>query len=351
MLDFLRNLTKTAGEKQQELLNAYLDDALRPRQRQRFERQLAQDAELQQNLDQQRLLKEQLRQLPRRRVPRNFTLDPAIYGRPQREPLLQLYPALRLATVLTAFFFVLAIGLGTFSAQLAQPSMAPAAADLAMTAEEAAQEAPAAEVAQGAAAEFVEVTRVVTEEVAVEESEPVEVEAVTETEEVVVETEEAAEAEADQAAEISEEVEIPAEPAAAAPITDTAAAEESMTAPAEREAEPAAGFASTPSPLPTSAATETSIAPTATVSAVPRSTLQIEGGESDRSLGASLATAEASEDVEAIVMVTPIATMPSAAEPAVLPPGLSGLQWLQLGLGAVFILLATITLIARRRFR
>ena len=56
MFDFLRNLTKTAEEKQQEALNAYLDDALPPRQRRLFERQLAQDAGLQAELAQRRLL-------------------------------------------------------------------------------------------------------------------------------------------------------------------------------------------------------------------------------------------------------------------------------------------------------
>jgi anti-sigma factor RsiW len=364
MFDFLRNLTKTAGEKQQELLNAYLDDALGPRQRQRFERQLAQDAQLQQSLAQQRLLKEQLRQLPRRRVPRNFTLDPATYGRPQREPLLQLYPALRLATVLTAFFFVLAIGLGTFSGQ-AEQSMAPSAADVAMTAGEPAAEAPAEEmaaeapaegVAEEAAAEFVEVTRVVTEEIVVEEGEPVEVEVVTESEEVVVEVEEeAAEAENDQAAELRGETEIPtepvAEPAVAAEVTDTEVAEESATAPAEIEGETAVGAADTPTAAPTSVATKSSFAPTATTSAVPRTTLPVEGQESDRAVAASQATAEALEDVETIVMVTPEATVPPPAAPTATSFAFSGLQWLQLGLGIVFVLLVAVTLIARRRFQ
>lgn len=153
MFDRLRNLTKSDAEKRQEALHAYLDDALRPRERQRFEQQLAQDADLRVELAQMRALKQQLRQLPRRQVPRNFTLDPARYGRPAREPLVQAYPMLRAATVLTALLFVVLLGTNLFT------SGAPVAIlESPQTAAEVA-EAPAMEEAPAG------VTRIVTETV------------------------------------------------------------------------------------------------------------------------------------------------------------------------------------------
>lgn len=111
-MDFLRNLTKSVEEKQRERLTAYLDNALSPRQRQQFEQELAQNAQLQTQVEQERRLKEQLWGLARRRVPRNFTLDPAKYGRPQSQPLLQLYPTLRMATALNALFLIAVLVLG-----------------------------------------------------------------------------------------------------------------------------------------------------------------------------------------------------------------------------------------------
>jgi len=117
MFDFLRDRTKSSTEIMQEALNAYLDNALAPAERQRLERQLAQDARLRTELQQMRVLKQQLSQMPRRRVPRNFTLNPAVYRRPQRQPLLQLYPVLQGATALAALVFILVLGLGFFQGQ------------------------------------------------------------------------------------------------------------------------------------------------------------------------------------------------------------------------------------------
>lgn len=109
MFDFLRDLTKSAEEKRQEQLTAYIDGALSQRERQRFEALLAEDPQLQADLAQRQQIKLQLRQLPRRRVPRSFMLDPAQYGAPQRQPLRQLYPALRVTTALTAVFLIIAV--------------------------------------------------------------------------------------------------------------------------------------------------------------------------------------------------------------------------------------------------
>ncbi|MFQ5435759.1 MAG: anti-sigma factor family protein, partial [Anaerolineae bacterium] len=97
MFDFLRNWRKTAVERQQEMLHAYVDEALSANERRQFEAMLADDADLRAELAQIRQMKAHLRQMPRRRVPRNFTMDPAVYGRPQRQPLFQLYPVMRTA--------------------------------------------------------------------------------------------------------------------------------------------------------------------------------------------------------------------------------------------------------------
>lgn len=111
MIDFLRNLTKSAEEKRQERLNAYLDGELSARELQQFEQELAQDRELQAAVEALRQVQMSISQLPRMKAPRNYTLDPAVYGRPVAQPSRPLYPALRLATALTAFFFVLAVAL------------------------------------------------------------------------------------------------------------------------------------------------------------------------------------------------------------------------------------------------
>jgi hypothetical protein len=140
MLDILRNLTRTASEKRQEQLNAYLDGELRGPAREHFEAQLAADPALRAETAQLRAIKEQVGQLPRLRAPRNYTLDPARYGAPAPARGLALYPALRVATVLTAFFFMLAFGLD-FVARPQQPMMAPAEDSIALF------EAPAEEAA------------------------------------------------------------------------------------------------------------------------------------------------------------------------------------------------------------
>jgi hypothetical protein len=110
MLDFLRDLTKSAEEKQQEMLTAYVDGELSPPQQRQVEQLLANDPGLQAELAELRQFKLSLSQLPRRRVPRNFTLDPALYGVPKRQPLIQLYPLMRTAMTLTAVFLFIAVG-------------------------------------------------------------------------------------------------------------------------------------------------------------------------------------------------------------------------------------------------
>lgn len=132
MFDFLRNLTKTEAEKQQETLSAYLDNALTPAEREKFETRLSADTTLRANLEQQRRIKENVGQLPRLRAPRNFTLDPAVYGRPAPQPAVQLYPIMRAATALAAVLLIFLFSLQFFSPTLYEPdtvSQAPVTAN------------------------------------------------------------------------------------------------------------------------------------------------------------------------------------------------------------------------------
>jgi len=119
MLEFWRERNSTAEEKRQIMLNAYLDNALPADERERFEVQLAQDEGLRADLERSRLLQGQMQAIARRRVPRSFALDPALYGRPKSQPLMNAYPLLRSATALAAIVLVFTFALGTFRGQFA----------------------------------------------------------------------------------------------------------------------------------------------------------------------------------------------------------------------------------------
>jgi hypothetical protein len=171
MFEFLRNLRKSDEEKTQEALTAYLDGALTPGEKRDFEQRLAADEALRADLEQQRLVKQSLGALPRLRAPRNFTLDPALYGRPQ--PAGRLYPALRTATVLAAILFVVLLSVdlvGTLGP--VGLAGAPQEAEFSQIASE--PEADLSFADEGEAA--VEVTRVVEAEMIVEDAEEVIVE-------------------------------------------------------------------------------------------------------------------------------------------------------------------------------
>lgn len=151
MFDFMRDRGSTAEERRLEALGAYLDNALAADERERFESRLAHDAELRAELERMRALKMQMRAMPRRRVPRSFALDPALYGRPKPQPMMQLYPFLRGATALTAFFLMFTLALGAFrgqftgggAAEMAAPQAAMIAEETAMDAAPAPEAAPA----------------------------------------------------------------------------------------------------------------------------------------------------------------------------------------------------------------
>ncbi len=71
-------------DRNDERLSAYIDDTLEPQARQDLEALLTQDAKLRADLEEMRTTVELLRTLPQLRAPRDFTLDPAVYGRKTR---------------------------------------------------------------------------------------------------------------------------------------------------------------------------------------------------------------------------------------------------------------------------
>ena len=282
MFDFKRD----SGDRQQEAIDAYLDNVLTPAERARFEAQMAADARLQAEVAQLRALRLQLRAMPRRRVPRSFALNPAVYARPKAQPLLQLYPALRGATALSAFLLIFVLALGLFQGQFGLG--APAASQVA------------------------EVTRVMTE-IGVEE------EAAEEAAPMIAAEEDAARATADEApafqgetelaAEATEDVSALALPAPAGTITTTVPADLSMD------------------------------------SAIAEATLPANAGGAVEQY-----SAEPTAPPEATL--EPLAQTETAAEEAPAPAEPSrSLLPLQVGLGALFLLLLVLWLLARRRVR
>ena len=288
MFDFARNLTKSAEEKQQEMLAAYIDDALSPTERRQFEAQLARDEALAAKVRQQRLIKQRLSTMPRRRVPRTFALDPAVYGKPTPQPLFRLYPALQAATVLAALMLMFLVGLEAFGGAAQQ---ATSEASVAMVEESA--ETTSDITAQNAAPDEAELTV------------------------------------AESAAE-----EAPAEEAVAA-----SAVADAQTADEAAPEEPVQGFAAPAAEgeaVPTVASVPREGEAAAELRAAPAETAVPAEGQLTQSTEAYAATVEA----------------PQAAETAVNPePTLSPLRGLQIGLALTFVILLILTLLVRQRVR
>ncbi len=103
---------ETLSQRDLELLNAYLDDALNEKEKQRFEARLARSLPLQKKLKEYTQLKVALRELPKQPAPHNFTLSPEQARAYKPGP--KLYPAfsyvaltavLLLAIVFSSEFF------------------------------------------------------------------------------------------------------------------------------------------------------------------------------------------------------------------------------------------------------
>ncbi len=94
-----------AREKVDELLSAYIDGALSPRERARLEARLAQDADLRARLESLQQTVALVRGMPPVRAPRHFLLTPAMVRRPA--PVARrLAPALTFATAISGLLCV-----------------------------------------------------------------------------------------------------------------------------------------------------------------------------------------------------------------------------------------------------
>lgn len=321
MFDFLKTLTKSEEEKQQETFSAYLDNTLSANQRQKFEVLLTQDADLRAELEMAQSIRQQMQEMPRRSVPRSFTLDASVYGVPKREPLVQAYPFLRVATVMTAFFFVLALGLNVFSSQggnsVASMAQSPLEAAPAMVAP-----LPEAEIAMEAAVEEPTAAKA-AEAFAVAEEE--------------VEEEAAgamlAEATALATAAVSETELMVEAPTAEALAYAAAEAAESLPA----ASAPAGGAADETALLVPEA--------TATVSSLPRPDVTEEAVSrlAEPTLSAQDELANAGEMETAVSEEAPSQNLQDTR------PSLTNSQWLLIGLGLLLLILMVVTLLARRK--
>jgi hypothetical protein len=88
-----------------EILSAYLDGQLSNREMEQVRQRLEAQPDLQRALDELQRTRMVLRSAPRRRVPHNFTLSPAMV--PQRRPWLGLAPAFSFASALAVVLLVL----------------------------------------------------------------------------------------------------------------------------------------------------------------------------------------------------------------------------------------------------
>ncbi len=138
------------NERDLELLSSYLDGQLTPSASARLESRLKSDGRLASTLDDLRAARTLLRQLPKRRAPRNFTLTRKMVG--LNPPLPRSYPAFRFATVVATLLFFFTFGVNALAPQLAQmsPFGTGGGAPEIFSAAPAATEAPAFEQAEAA---------------------------------------------------------------------------------------------------------------------------------------------------------------------------------------------------------
>ena len=319
MLDWIRNLTKSAAEKQQEMLTAYVDDELTPAERQRFEQLMTKDEALQAEMERQRLFKRALQELPRVAAPRNFILNPADYRAPAPQRAVQLYPALRAATALAALFLVVLIALPLFSSG---GGLSETAADIAMAPAESEEQATQRLDATAA----VVVTRVVVEA----QAEAVESPAGADTANAAEPAEDGATDEFFEAApEAAEEV---TDEELAAEAEEVAAEESTVEESAEEEADMAES----------EAGEATAGAAADTGEAVPPRPVPTITDEPRAELAEPTTVAVAPE--QAPVVATPTAQITIADETIARPPDI---PWLPISAISLFVILLAATLVVR----
>ena len=122
-------------------LSAYLDGALGARERAALERRLAAEPHLRQALDELRETVALLRALPTLRAPRDFTLDPALYGRARRR-WWSAAAALQLSGALGTALAIVLIVLGMFAPARRTAQVSAPATSVALQATVAPSETP-----------------------------------------------------------------------------------------------------------------------------------------------------------------------------------------------------------------
>jgi hypothetical protein len=111
-----------------QLLSEYLDGQLSSREKNRLEQRIERQPELRSGLEELRRTRQTLRSVRMQRVPRSFTLTPAMVQQPRPNPLLRLVPVLNFASALAgvAVVITLLVGLLPGLYPAAQPAASPA---------------------------------------------------------------------------------------------------------------------------------------------------------------------------------------------------------------------------------
>jgi anti-sigma factor RsiW len=107
-----------------EILSSYLDGQLGPSETTRLEERIHSDSELRELLADLRFARAALKQVPRRRVPRNFVLKPSMAA--LKGPVPRSVPALRFASVLAALLLLATFAINSLATRArATPAAAP----------------------------------------------------------------------------------------------------------------------------------------------------------------------------------------------------------------------------------
>jgi hypothetical protein len=104
-----------------QLLSEYLDGQLSSREKDHLEQRFERQPELRSGLEELRRTRQTLRSVRMQRVPRNFTLTPAMVQQPRPNPLLRLVPVLNFASALAGVAVVITLVVGLL------PGLYPAA--------------------------------------------------------------------------------------------------------------------------------------------------------------------------------------------------------------------------------
>lgn len=122
---------QSLSPKDWQLLSEYMDGQLSSRDQARLEQRLNEREDLRAALDELRRTRAVLRSVKLKRVPRNFTLTPAMLPQPRPNPFARLIPVLNFTSALSALAMVVALVIGLL------PGLSPSGGI------RAAQEAPA----------------------------------------------------------------------------------------------------------------------------------------------------------------------------------------------------------------